>query len=305
MIGNLYIIRNTVNDKVYIGKTYKNIDKRFAQHKNDMNKFASYKFYKAMKKHGVDKFYIEFIGKFEEGILEEKEIEYIARYDSFHNGYNSTLGGDGKRLLELDEKEVVNYWKTTESIAKTATFFDVSSDTITKILVSNGVYERVPVSERIPLVMYDKLWNRIKFFTCRKEAISYIKNELHMGIPFSICQRLDEANAKNNIAFEHHWQKYNELFYENKEFNTRYDKEQFLNGKDIVCINNIWFVKEREELVLNIETGKYEKPKKEPVILTIRPEKENLENFKPFTVKDIAEYYHVTEHTVRKWFRFY
>lgn len=35
MNGYIYKITNDINDKVYIGKTLLNIEKRFLQHKND------------------------------------------------------------------------------------------------------------------------------------------------------------------------------------------------------------------------------------------------------------------------------
>lgn len=306
MIGNLYIIRNTVNDKVYIGKTYNSIEHRFKEHKRDAKKLSDCKFYHAINKHGIDNFYIELLGQFEEGILEEKEIEYIAKYDSYHNGYNSTLGGGGTRTLELDDEVVVKEWEKNDNINETARMFNVSSQTITKILVSKGVYSIGNAYEKIPFVMYDKLWNRVKIFESRTELSLYIENELNMKLQYTFCQRIDNACDNSvNIAFDHHWQKHNDLFLDDKEFNSKYDKESYQNNQELICINDIWFVKERDGLVLNIETGKYEKLEKKIVNRTIRPEKEILENFRPFTVKDIAEYYNVKEKTVRTWFQYY
>jgi hypothetical protein len=34
----------------------------------------------------------------------EKEKYYIKLYDSYNNGYNMTLGGEGVKLLSLDEE---------------------------------------------------------------------------------------------------------------------------------------------------------------------------------------------------------
>jgi predicted GIY-YIG superfamily endonuclease len=38
MNGFIYKITNSINDKVYIGKTLSTIDKRFAEHKKDSNR---------------------------------------------------------------------------------------------------------------------------------------------------------------------------------------------------------------------------------------------------------------------------
>jgi len=104
-IGSLYKIVNNINDKVYIGKTYTSLEVRLNSHINDRTKkrMKHIKFYRALNKHGVDNFKIILIGKFEEGILEEKEIEYISKYDSYKNGYNSTLGGDGFYVMSNDD----------------------------------------------------------------------------------------------------------------------------------------------------------------------------------------------------------
>lgn len=58
----IYIIKNTVNNKVYIGKTCKSIKERFTEHIY-FAKTAEYRFkrvlYLAMNKYGIDKFYVE------------------------------------------------------------------------------------------------------------------------------------------------------------------------------------------------------------------------------------------------------
>ena len=106
MIGNLYMITNDINEKVYIGKTYTPLSDRWKRHIKDTyrtDRNNNNKFYNAIRKYGPEHFKIELIDKFEEGILEQKEQEYIAKYDSYHNGYNSTLGGDGIKTSYIDE----------------------------------------------------------------------------------------------------------------------------------------------------------------------------------------------------------
>lgn len=81
------------NGKFYIGQTY-NVEKRWKEHLNEA-KHSDYKVYRAMRKYSItlDDFSIE-----EDNILTEeeadiREIYYIEKYNSFYNGYNSTLGG--------------------------------------------------------------------------------------------------------------------------------------------------------------------------------------------------------------------
>ena len=310
MLGNLYIIRNTVNDKVYIGKTYNTIEWRFKEHiRQAKNKSKTpYKLQKAILKYGADKFYIELIGRFEAGILEEKEIEYIAKYDSYHNGYNSTLGGDSGKRLEVDESGILIDWGNCLSINKLSKKYNISADSVSKILVNNNAYEKPAPDEPISVIAYDKYWNRIKKLDSRKKTVDFIKNEFKMTIPFSVCQRLDEACISGRIAFNCRWQKPEDLIFDNKEFNRIYDKERYINGFKCVEIDGLWFSEEQEgDTYLDTDFGeihKIEAIRKEIVIIC--PGKEKLEELVTnMSNLEIANMYGVNEATVRKWLQNY
>lgn len=310
MLGNLYIIRNTVNDKVYIGKTYKSLEWRFKEHiRQAKNKSKTpYKLQKAILKYGEDKFYIELIDKFEEGVLEEKEIEYIAKYDSYHNGYNSTLGGDSGKKLEVDESGILIDWGNGLSINKISKKYKISSDSVSKILVCNNVYEKPAPDEPISVIAYDKYWNRIKKLDSRKKTVDFIENELKMTIPFSVCQRLDEACISGRIAFNCRWQKPEDLILDDKEFNRIYDKERYISGFKCIEIDGLWFSEEQEgDTYLDTDLGKIHKIeviKKEVVVIC--PEKSVLEELVlTLSNLEIANMYDVEEATVRRWLQKY
>lgn len=95
LIYSIYKITNKINQKVYIGYT-ENINKRIQEHKNS-SKSKNNKFYKAIRKYGWDNFYFEIIYQSpdSEHCLNVMENYFITQYDSFTNGYNSTLGGEG------------------------------------------------------------------------------------------------------------------------------------------------------------------------------------------------------------------
>lgn len=59
----IYKIINDINNKVYIGKTNQNIQKRFQQHLNDSKRLniQNRPLYKAMNKYGLQYFHIELI----------------------------------------------------------------------------------------------------------------------------------------------------------------------------------------------------------------------------------------------------
>lgn len=310
MLGNLYIIKNTVNDKVYIGKTYNTIEQRFKEHKQDARRESRKhnKFQRAIRKYGEENFYIELLGQFEEGLLEDKEIEYIAKYDSYHNGYNSTLGGDSGKRLEVDESAMLIDWEDGLSINKLSKKYNISADSVSKILVNNNVYEKPAPDEPISVIAYDKYWNRIKKFDSRKKTVDFIENEFKMTIPFSVCQRLDEACISGRIAFNCRWQKPEDLIFDDKEFNRIYDKERYISGFKCVKIDGLWFSEEQEgDTYLDTDLGKIYKTeviKKE--IIIICPEKSILEELVlSLSNLEIANMYSVEEATVRRWLQNY
>ena len=141
MIGTLYIVKNKVNNKIYIGKTYLSLEKRWNTHIYDSTRKCNKnrKLYKVIKKLGVENFYIEELGKYEEGILEQKEIEYIEKYNSFINGYNMTFGGDGKLTFPYSDKEVIQKYQELKTVKAVAKFFNCDVETISKRLKSNNI----------------------------------------------------------------------------------------------------------------------------------------------------------------------
>jgi group I intron endonuclease len=94
----IYAIRNNITQKFYVGMTHGSIYNRIrghlyvAQHKQN-NQFA---IYKTLRKHSLDSFDVAIVELVDESIsLQEREQYYISLYDSFHNGYNMTIGGEG------------------------------------------------------------------------------------------------------------------------------------------------------------------------------------------------------------------
>lgn len=95
----IYIIKNKINEKVYIGQSVDIICRWYA-HKNSANgnRQDSYtKIHKAMRELGVKNFYIEIIEECDYSQLNEREKYWINFYDSYNNGYNMTLGGESNR----------------------------------------------------------------------------------------------------------------------------------------------------------------------------------------------------------------
>ena len=104
MKGKIYKIYNDVNDKLYIGKTLSTIEERFKQHCYDKTKRAYEKrpLYNAMNKYGDKYFHIELIEECDIELLAQRECYWIEYYNTYHNGYNATKGGDGRQLYDYN-----------------------------------------------------------------------------------------------------------------------------------------------------------------------------------------------------------
>lgn len=92
----IYRITNVTNGKVYIGQTGQGLLQRKREHICRFNLGErDHKIYLAMRKYGLECFKFEALcNVFSREHLDNLEIYFIAKYDSFNNGYNMTIGGD-------------------------------------------------------------------------------------------------------------------------------------------------------------------------------------------------------------------
>ena len=93
----VYQITNRLNGKRYVGKTLVSLDARWSAHCRDaLSGRLDTHFARAIRKHGVhvfDKCVLEECDTHDD--LIEREIWWIDEVGSYHDGYNSTKGGDG------------------------------------------------------------------------------------------------------------------------------------------------------------------------------------------------------------------
>lgn len=96
--GRLYLIRNLVNGKGYIGQTISSISKRFSQHLTDAKRGSNFALHIAMRKYGVKNFSIIEIASCDIQFLnslEEFLIVYFGTDANKGHGYNMAKGGHG------------------------------------------------------------------------------------------------------------------------------------------------------------------------------------------------------------------
>lgn len=146
MNGKIYIIKNTINNKVYIGQTIQDVKRRFNQHLQLKTVSSKQLIFKAVKKYGKENFYYEVLAEnidnYEEmNLLEENFIE--THGSVYPGGYNLCPGGqkwrrkpklsdaesfllakeygEGSSSRELSEKYGLNKTSILESLKKNGT----------------------------------------------------------------------------------------------------------------------------------------------------------------------------------------
>ena len=77
-------ITNKINDKMYVGKTEKTIEKRFKEHCQDRKKHPDRPLYRAMNKYGIENFSIHLLEQTDNP--EEREEFWIKKLNTYHFG---------------------------------------------------------------------------------------------------------------------------------------------------------------------------------------------------------------------------
>lgn len=117
----VYKIQNAINGKIYIGQSV-NPTRRKAGHFCDAKRGNEYPLSKSIRKHGRENFSFEVIDECEDSLINEREIYWIAFYDSTNRekGYNQTKGGTQlpKKPRTTDHRQrqreaTKRYWATS------------------------------------------------------------------------------------------------------------------------------------------------------------------------------------------------
>ena len=149
MEGIIYKITNDINNKVYIGQTIQPLNTRWRSHKvRGKNPSFNTGLYGATKKYGAENFDINIVISCDESELNEMEIYYIDKYDTYNNGYNRTIGGEGVSTLQLNPTEVLEKYKQLGNMKKVAEYFHCSSSTIWIILNNHAPRELIEYNKQ-------------------------------------------------------------------------------------------------------------------------------------------------------------
>ena len=107
--GKIYMVSCKETSQKYVGLTTATLNQRWTEHKSSAKTAGrNTKLSNAIRKYGADSFEISLLENvFDESKLPEREIYWIAFFDTFRNGYNLTSGGEvGKVWSEESRKKV-------------------------------------------------------------------------------------------------------------------------------------------------------------------------------------------------------
>ena len=148
MNGEIYIIKNDINNKVYIGQTTQGSKTRFKQHLKLLKTNSKQLIHKAIKKYGKEHFYFEVLEKdISVENLDEREEYWIKYFDSVNFGYNLCWGGKQSRkiskfkdmLMEFKEEIIDRYINDNVSIRELEREFGIPHSNISKFLKENNI----------------------------------------------------------------------------------------------------------------------------------------------------------------------
>lgn len=191
-----------MNDKKYVGKTtYNNVNKRFREHLCDSRKDTEKNrpLYSAIRKHGEGSFSISVIEECTAEEAAEREVFWIKAHDTYRNGYNATLGGDGK--LRIDHSKMRALLQDGADTKDICEELGCSKDTVWSAARSVGLDRRYKTNEcsMKGVLMLSKEGDVLMRFDSGSAAGSYLGNS---------CKRnhiLECARGERKSAYGYMW----------------------------------------------------------------------------------------------------
>lgn len=206
----IYQIQNDINGKIYVGKTEFSIDKRFQEHCRDSRKETKEKrpLYAAMRKYGIEHFHISLIE--ETSNPEEREKYWIEKLGTFKNGYNATVGGDGRSYI--DYALVCSLYEQEQNQARVADLMGISVHSVKSILDENNITtlsagQSIVKRNSKTVALLDNDNQIYLVFDNSLKAAEYVKNQDNLCAEISTIASHIRAvcQGKRISAYKRHW----------------------------------------------------------------------------------------------------
>ncbi len=214
-ISGIYMIRNKVNDKKYIGLSRDCLG-RISRHKTNLRhgRHSNCHLQAAWNKYGESSFEFSVIEKCDISSLPEREMYWIDHYDSFTSGYNRSGGGDGTTGVVLSEERNMLISKSLSGKKRNDMAGSNNFKARRIICLNNG--------ER---------------FDCVKDAAK--KYDIHYeGIIRSCSAGCTVGDSMLVFAYSEDYDKMTDADIENKLTHCISARKQRKPSVEIVCVNN-------------------------------------------------------------------
>lgn len=274
-MGIIYLMTNKINGLQYVGQTSSTLELRMVGHKYEAKVCRpNVYFVRAMHKYGFENFDVEIIEECPDEQLDNKEIYWISKYDTFLGpGYNSTRGGCGnKKILNSD---VLELWNTGYTRSEIADKLNCCSSTISNCLHALNIpKEEVRkrgqslICKKKEVLQYDLSGNLIAEYSCVEEAGKAIghnfgsirqvcNHHAHMAFGYIWCH-IDEPKSIEQLISEipipkrnhpvncydlngNYIKSYISCVEASRELNVHNSSiENAANGKSLSCLNFLW-----------------------------------------------------------------
>ena len=199
----IYCITNKINGKQYVGKTSLTIQQRFMEHISDSQRSRCNKrpLYDAFNKYGISNFIVEELEEVkndEEACIREQY--WIKKLGTFHNGYNVTYGGDGKRLY--DYEQLAKSYQKYQSVKKVAEIFHCDEKPIRLACKEYGIQIQIAPNKK-QIKRTDPLTKEIKIYESITDAARDIPNKEVEKARKNISRALNTQRLGYGYKFEY------------------------------------------------------------------------------------------------------
>lgn len=189
MIG-IYKITNKINNHCYIGQSM-NIFYRWVKHMQNYQKGdRGCILYLAIEKYGIENFTFEILEECEEKELDEKELFYIEKFNTYQEGYNATIGGCGWRKVDQDTiNKIVQLWTNGFTTLEICEKVGATKHTVLKYLKEYTDYTIeeanrrgatfMATTKRKPIIQTDLEGNILNEFPSIKNACAALQINYH------------------------------------------------------------------------------------------------------------------------------
>ena len=208
----IYKITNDINEKVYVGKTNISLKERFQAHCKDAFKERNEQrpLYSAMRKYGCDHFHIDLIEQCDTSLASEREQYWIGYYQGYSDGYNATLGGDGKQLY--DHEKIAHRLLECPYPIQIAQEFNCSVDLISIIakeyqIPIKNLGQELNVNNKRSINQYTKQNKLIQTFVSISKAVNWLyQNKIIPNASSGARSHISEvASGKRKSAYGYLW----------------------------------------------------------------------------------------------------